>query len=310
MQRITFPLKLQMKGRVVSDLHQALALFELTIADAEKTAQRFGASTRTAVMTFQSASNLPASGEVDEATAKAINEALANRGALDPAPGDGTNPAGRRVTGTVLHADGSPISRLLVQAFHRRVGGELPLGVEAATNDRGEYAIAYQVPPGISKIDLFVRAHDDKQAVVAVSSIVIGAGENATLDLTVTNARFRGPSEFETVTDALRPHLVDANVETVDANDVALLVHNTKVAREPVTAWVASKRLALAYGRRARIAVCPRAIRKHGVAASPAATFARPAASLPRCGCGAEPDFTRGWRAGAGHGDGSAEGGR
>src|SRR6186713_3049418 len=171
MTTITFPLKLQMKRPEVAHLHEALAFLGFTIADAEKTAQRFGASTRTAVMMFQSAESLQASGEVDEITARALNEALANRGALDSIPGDATNAAGRRVTGSVLHADGSPISRLLVQAFHRRVGGELPLGVEAATNDRGEYAIAYQLPAGISKIDLFVRAYDDKQAVVAVSSI-------------------------------------------------------------------------------------------------------------------------------------------
>jgi hypothetical protein len=158
--------------------------------------------------------------------------------------GDAASPDGRRVSGTVIHADGSPIGRLRVQAFHRRVGSELPLGAGVSTNERGLYAIAYQTPPGTSKIDLFVRAYDDRQSVVAVSPILIGAGEKATLNLTVANAHLRGSSEFAKVTDALRPHLTGVDLVDVDANDVALLVRNTGVGREPVTAWIAAKRLA------------------------------------------------------------------
>jgi hypothetical protein len=149
----------------------------------------------------------------------------------------------RQVTGTVLHADGSPIRAMDIRAFHRRVGGEVPLGSQV-TNVHGQYAIAYQQPAGISKIDLFVRAYDAQQAVVAVSSLVTGAGDHEALDLTVTDQRFRGPSEFAKASDTLAPLLAGLQLDQLDANDVALMVRNTAIPRESVTAWIASKRLA------------------------------------------------------------------
>src|SRR5687768_9991768 len=100
---------------------------------------------------------------------------------LEPQPqpakvtAEALEPSLREVAGVALHTDGSAISGLVIQAWHRRVGGEISLGVEVATNDRGRYAIAYQPPPGLTKVDLFVRAYDDKN-VIATSTIVIGAG--------------------------------------------------------------------------------------------------------------------------------------
>ena len=87
MKPVTVPLRLQMKRVEVGDLHQALAILGRAIAAAEKDTQRFGASTRAAVMQFQTAHKLPATGEVDKATAKVINKELADNGVLDPAPG-------------------------------------------------------------------------------------------------------------------------------------------------------------------------------------------------------------------------------
>jgi hypothetical protein len=151
--------------------------------------------------------------------------------------------AARRVAGTVLHADGSAIDRMLVQAFHRRVGGEVSLGVETLTKGDGTFTIPYQLPDGIAKIDLFVRAYDSQQ-VVAVSPIIIGAGEQEVLDLTVTGPKFRGPSEFVRATEALEPNVDPATLDDLDADDVALLVRNTGIPRVSVTAWIASRRLA------------------------------------------------------------------
>jgi len=97
----------------------------------------------------------------------------------------------RRVTGTVLHDDGSPIGAMDVRAFHRRLGGEVPLGSQA-TDIHGQYAIVYELPAGISKVDLFVRAYDDQLAVMAVSALIVGAGGHETLDLTISARDFAG----------------------------------------------------------------------------------------------------------------------
>lgn len=255
MKPVTFPLKLQMKRAEVGDLHQALSALGFTIAGPEKKNQRFGASTRAAVRKLQLAHKLSGTGAVDKATATAINNELADNGVLDQdtpdIPGsdvpDGPDPipvpAGRRVSGTVLHADGSAISGMVVQAFHRRVGSEVPLGVEVATNDRGHYTIMYPLPDGISKVDLFVRAFDN-QTIVAVSPIIIGASAQAVLDLSVTDPKFRGPSEYARVTEVLAPQVAGVKLDELNADDVALLVRNTGIARESVTAWIASKCLA------------------------------------------------------------------
>ena len=53
MNRITFPLKLQMKRPEVAHLQAGLAFLGFSIAKSDKTNQRFGASTRKAVMQFQ-----------------------------------------------------------------------------------------------------------------------------------------------------------------------------------------------------------------------------------------------------------------
>lgn len=246
MKPIIFPLNFKMRRAEVGDLHQALVLLGFQIVAAEINAARYGASTRDAVSSFQAAHQLPATGDVDEKTAGILNNILAERGAFEPSfpeSPNGSEAASRRVSGTVLHIDGSAIRGMSIQAFHRRVGGELPLGVEAATDKGGKYAIAYQLPGGVSKIDLFVRAYDDKQ-VVAVSPIIIGAGEQEALDLTVTDSKFRGPSEFARATEALNPQLTGAKLDELDANDIGLLVRNTGITRANVTAWIAAKRLA------------------------------------------------------------------
>ena len=86
MNNITFPLNPQMKRPEVAHLHEALEFLGFTIGDAEQTNQHFGASTRQAVSKFQTEHQLPTTGEVDEATANALNTALAEKGAFDPAP--------------------------------------------------------------------------------------------------------------------------------------------------------------------------------------------------------------------------------
>ena len=64
MNRIAFPLKLQMKSPEVAHLHEALVFLGLTITEAETTNQRYGATTRAAVLQLQTTHNLPASGAV------------------------------------------------------------------------------------------------------------------------------------------------------------------------------------------------------------------------------------------------------
>lgn len=65
MNKITFPLELQVEGPDVADLQAALALLGFAIAELEKTNQRFGPSTQAALSDFQTSQKLTATGEVD-----------------------------------------------------------------------------------------------------------------------------------------------------------------------------------------------------------------------------------------------------
>jgi hypothetical protein len=257
---LNFPIGPRASRTDVGDLHQALTTLGWQLDAREAAARRYGRTTRSAVSQFQKSKGLAESGLVDAPTAGALNAAIGlQAGALvppavvptpvpaPPQPPD-VNPVARRVSGTVAHSDGTPLPGLVIQAFHRRVGGELPLGVEAASNDQGGYSIAYQLPAGTSKVDLFVRAFDAKNNTVAVSQILIAAPAQAVLDLTVDAPQLRGPSAFARAGELLAPQLAGATLDTLDADDVALLVRNTGLARENVTAWIAAKRLATTTG--------------------------------------------------------------
>lgn len=260
MTGISFPLKQRTKRAEVAHLHEALALLGFTVADSEKATHRFGASTQAAVRTFQTANRLRITGEVDKATAAALNGILVERGVLDAerperpgaglpdAPGAAAR-AGRRVSGTVRHVDGAAVAGVTVQAFHRGVGRETALGVEVVTSARGEYDITYMFPTGTSRVDLFVRAFGEQDGeklppIIAVSPIAITAGTEQVLDLAVADPQYRGPSEFAQASDRLGPETGGAALDRLNADDVALLVRNTGIAREIVTAWIAAKRLA------------------------------------------------------------------
>src|SRR5262245_31969871 len=154
MDRITPPLKLQMVRPEVAGLHAALASLGHDIAVDESARQRFGKTTRAAVLAFQTQHQLPPTGVVDRDTASALNAILGEpRESAGPSPAVEPT-AGRAVAGTVAHADGSSVAGMAIRAYHRRIAGEELLG-ETRTTDRGQYAISYQLPAGLSAIDLF-----------------------------------------------------------------------------------------------------------------------------------------------------------
>ena len=202
----------------------------------EVTNRVFGDTTHLAVRAFQEREHLPVTGDVDALMAGRLNQLLE-----EPVP------AGRRVSGRVQHADGSFLQGLAVRAFHRRIGGEVVLG-QGRTSERGEYLIPYEFPPDVTAVDLFVRAFDETETVVAVSPLVLSAGQQAALNLTVSEDRLRGSSEFAKATAALESRLAAVPLEVVDANDVAHLVRRTGVSRVVVTAWIAALLLARRWG--------------------------------------------------------------
>ena len=76
MQKITFPLRINMKREEVSHLHQALVKLMFRIDRREKLEKRFDRITCQAVLEFQKKYRLEPTGEVDEKTTKQFNALL------------------------------------------------------------------------------------------------------------------------------------------------------------------------------------------------------------------------------------------
>jgi hypothetical protein len=172
------------------------------------------------------------------------------------------------VTGPWLHADGSPISRLLVQAFHRRVGGSCHSESKPRHERPGRVRHRLSAARRHQQ-DRSVRAvpTTTSRAVVAVSSIVGWRRENATLDLTVTNERFRVTSrvrESHRRAEAT-PRWRQRRDRRRQRSSRCSCTTPASRSETVIEAWIASEAPGLAYGRRTRIAVCPRAeSREHG----------------------------------------------
>jgi hypothetical protein len=183
MKKVVFPLKLQMKRSQVADLHQALTLIGIEVAEIEKENRRFGTSTRTAVRKFQTDHQLPVTGFVDESTANALNTLLAERNALD-------EEVTYLVKGLVRSADSKPAVGFNMQAFDRDVSREERLGA-AVTDQEGSYRIIF-TESQFKKTDserggpeLFIRVFDTLGRRLGQSKTVINAPRETCINLTL-----------------------------------------------------------------------------------------------------------------------------
>jgi hypothetical protein len=265
MNKITFPLRLQIKGPEVADLQAALALLGSSIAKAEKTNQHFGPTTQAAVSEFQTSQKLPATGEVDAATADALNEVLADKGAFDPAPGGGDGPTPDlptddppfSVQGEVVKPDGTPLPNLVVRAYDRALcewralGGA---GVIVRTNDLGRYRITYDPlllkQWGKTRADLKVEVLSATgDTVLAESALILQARPQETVNFSIGDRAYRGPDEFTRLERALLPLLHSRDdLSCVEVADVLILARDAGLRASLVAYYVKARRWAAEFG--------------------------------------------------------------
>jgi hypothetical protein len=196
MNKILFPLKLQMEGAAVTDLQDGL-LFLLDKGlvvqnmDGERSVlagklklerekQAFGEVTRKLVQIFQKEHNLNSTGAVDETTATALNAILREWGLFSQP--NGSPP--QLVSGKVRREDGMPMSGVRVRAFHDFEPHAIRLG-EDKTDAEGRYTIRYDALPGVDSINLKVSAIGEDGRTIAVSALVPSAKPVETIDLMV-----------------------------------------------------------------------------------------------------------------------------
>ncbi len=162
MKKISFPLTLLLKSPAVGDLQTALKFLlakaailqsnprmRLQRSKALKVDSTYGPTTAKVVAAFQEENRLQASGDVDEATANALNRLLKEFGALDvpPAtPPEIPKPAWL-VSGVVQDSSGRLLANLKVLVLDQNVRGSREIG-SASTDDRGAFELPFDFPLG------------------------------------------------------------------------------------------------------------------------------------------------------------------
>jgi peptidoglycan hydrolase-like protein with peptidoglycan-binding domain len=247
MNKITFPLKRQMRGPQVADLQDALKLLlerGLLFADdegarrellpalqRERAEQLYGNATAKLVARFQEEHRLQPTGEVDQSTAEALNALLRELGLLDQPPEPG--PRSYRVEGMVASRTSASIGGLRVVIVDKGVGGDLPLA-ETITDPEGRYQAGFtdsQVRQrGKDKPDVQARVFLG-ETFLGASEVRYNASEHEILDVLLDEgASATLHSEYETLTGTLASHfrgrLADLQ-ETDDRQDITYLANKT-----------------------------------------------------------------------------------
>ena len=193
MPKIEFPLKLQMKRATVRHLHEVLTKLGYQITKAEKSGERFGASTRRAVLDFQQKHGLKPNGEVDQKTA-----ALLSKGTAAPQ---------FVAQGAIRNQDGGPRPGLNLKAFDRNVGMDDALLGEATSDAQGNYSISYTSDKLGGKLaaDLVISVYQDGN-LLQTSDVIFNASPDVVKDFTI--AVDEGPSDPRNLFRTIDPDIL------------------------------------------------------------------------------------------------------
>jgi hypothetical protein len=114
------------------------------------------------------------------------------------------------VRGQLRQPDGSSLSGVKVRAYHKELRREKLLG-EAVTDDNG----CYEIKPAVASADLILRAIGPKGEELAASDVRFHSGQEETIDLRASRILRRSPSEFERLSEDIKPHLKDIKVKGI-----------------------------------------------------------------------------------------------
>lgn len=183
MNKIVSPLKPDMHGSTVADLQDGLLFLldkglllrendgarrELAAAlKQERERQAFAGATGKLVGMFQKERGLQTTGEVDEHTAAALNDAIFHEEEHPPE-------FQYLVRGQVLYRGGLPIPGLMVRAFHRELRTDIEIGAKK-TDDKGNFEIYFNP----NRIEALARVLNDRPPDVFVRVYESAPGEEA-----------------------------------------------------------------------------------------------------------------------------------
>lgn len=246
------PVHLNDKGAAVADLHAGLLFLvrnQLGVSDNDRRIleagltvelrdQVYGKWTAHLVSLWQEQLagrfQLFVNGDVDPATADALNTIIAELGATDGGTGgESDHAAFYDVTGRVSSPDSPSVGGLRVQIVDKNIGPDVVLG-EATTDERGRYRLRFSAATftgGKQQPDLQARVFAGT-TFLAASAIRYNASNSETLDVTLPANAAALPNEYETLTRAIAARytgrLADLQEkETGERRDFTFLANKT-----------------------------------------------------------------------------------
>jgi hypothetical protein len=231
-------LSLGMQGDDVVQLQQALRSLGRFVSARES--RVMGPETVAVLKGLQAELGLPATGIVDAATVKAINAKL-----------DQLSTERRVVRGSVLDANGKAFTNAFVEIFSQGPNGEQVIGKSPLNATDGSYEISY-VPPPDSKgrINLRVAVLNSSGLVETTpsgTSILTNAGTLEVIDFVLSGEGNRPRSEFELITEDLKPLLGDRFLSDLEEDEgrreISLLASRSGYPPEQIASLVVAHKL-------------------------------------------------------------------
>jgi peptidoglycan hydrolase-like protein with peptidoglycan-binding domain len=218
--------RLNMRGGHVAAAQQALAHFGYPVPMSEHGEARYGKATRKAVLAFQADKHLPATGQLDGPTLKALNGSI-----LAKLPDTEKPLAHYRLRGSVRDERWRPVAGAKVRLAFRSLAGEGPTLAQRVTSATGFYDLPYDPPRDpqtkeVAKPLHLVVAFTGPDGADLGSRVLFNPTPIQWTNQTLGDRPYRGPSLYETQRAALDAVLgalgVTDLVEDGERNDVTV----------------------------------------------------------------------------------------
>jgi hypothetical protein len=246
------------EGEDVGRLHDALAAAGFEIADAERGARQFGASTAEAVRRVQALCGLEPTGDVDEKTwsvVVVVVEKVLRRPEHHGHDGHHHGHEGFVVSGLVTDKDGNPLPQATVVAYDVALRTQKELG-RAQTGADGRYSIPYAGPAfqhdSTKAADLQIQVLDAAGVLLLTSDILFHAPRQAVIDLPIAGPDLGQPSEFTRMQTTIAKSLSTLSpadiTEDAQCRDLTFLAGETGFPKARIALYAAAWRLHVSHG--------------------------------------------------------------